>query len=112
MNILKKSREDLSNKDLYFLLTDKSIKKMQEIAEKTINVVDYVLYEDVRRDTGEISKVLAIKTDNGTYATNSASFIECFEKIVECFGDDFKTISIMQGTSNRGRKYLQCSYVA
>lgn len=112
MNILKRSREDLTQKDLYFLLTDKSIKKLKEASGKNIDVIDYVIYEDVNRQTGELMKILSIKASDCCYATNSPTFIECFEKIVECFGSDFKTISVMEEKSNKGRAYLQCSFVA
>lgn len=112
MEILRRSREDLSKKDLYFLLTDKSIKKMTDLAGKTIDIVDYVIYEDLNRTTEEMHKIISIKTPDGAYASNSVTFIECFEQIISCFGEDFKTISVFENTSNRGRKFLQCSYVA
>lgn len=111
MNIIKKSNENLTNKDLYFLLTDKSVKKLSDCAGKTISIIDWVLYEDVRRDTGEVQKVLSIKTSDGTFATNSPSCIESFEKIAECFDKDFSKISIVKNKSRMGREYLDCSYV-
>ena len=111
MNIIKKSREDLSKKDLYFMLTDPEIKKMSDLKDTEINVKDFVEYEDVSKTTGEIYTVISIATDQGTFATNSKTFIECFEKIVECFGTDFTTIKVFNGTSNKGRKFLQCSYI-
>ena len=111
MNIIKKSREDLSNKELYFLLTDPQIQKMGDLENTEINIKDFVEYEDVSKTTGEIYTVISVSTDLGTFATNSKTFIECFERIVECFGSDFRTIKVFKGTSNKGRKFLQCSYV-
>lgn len=110
MEIIKKSRETLDKKDLYMMLTSKAIKKMSE-APETLKIEDYVIYNDVRRDTGEIQKLISIKSDQGVFASNSITFIECFESIVECFGSDFKTIKIFKEKSNRGREFLNCTYV-
>lgn len=111
MEILKRSRESLDKKDLYFMITDKSVKKISENIGK-MKVIDYVLYEDVSRQTGEIYKVLSIKSDTGVYASNSPTLIECFEQIVECFGSDFTEIEIYKSKSNRGREFIQCRYIA
>lgn len=111
MKIIKTSREDLSKKELYFLITDPQIQKMSDLEDTEICVKDFVEYEDVNNTTGEIYTVISIATDLGTFATNSKTFIECFERIVECFGSDFNTIKVFKATSNKGRKFLQCSYV-
>lgn len=112
MNILSRSRESLDKKDLYFMVTDSSIKKISEIPTPKVKISDWVIYEDTSRQTGEIYKVISIKTDTGVYASNSPTLIECFEKIVECFGSDFTEIEIFKGKSNRGREFIQCRYIA
>lgn len=110
MEILRKSREDMNKKDLYFLVTSPEIKKMKELSGKTVNLHDWVLFNSVDRETGELYKVLSLKTDEGVYATNSATMIEAFEQIVECFENDFSSINIFEGRSNKGRSFLMCSY--
>lgn len=110
MEILRKSREDMNKKDLYFLVTSPEIKKMKALSGKTVNLHDWVLFNSVDRETGELYKVLSLKTDEGVYATNSATMIEAFEQIVECFENDFSAINIFEGRSNKGRSFLMCSY--
>lgn len=110
MEILRKSREDMNKKDLYFLVTSPEIKKMKELSGTTVKLLDWVMFKSVDRETGDPYKVLSIKTDNGVYATNSATMIESFEQIVECFENDFSAINIFEGHSNRGRNFLMCSY--
>lgn len=110
MEILRKSREDMNKKDLYFLVTSPEIKKMRELSGSTVNLIDWVLFNSVDRETGGLYKVISIKTDSGVYATNSPTMIEGFEQIVECFGNEFNAINIFEGKSNKGRSFLMCSY--
>ena len=110
MEILKKSREDMNKKDLYFLVTSPEIKKMKELSGNTIDLIDWVLFNSADRETGEVYKVLSLKTDSGVYATNSATMIEAFEQIIECFENEFSKINIFEGKSNKGRSFLMCSY--
>lgn len=110
MEILRKSREDMNKKDLYFLVTSPEIKKMRELSGTTVNLIDWVMFNSVDRETGESYKVISIKTDSGVYATNSPTMIEGFEQIVECFGNEFNAINIFEGKSNKGRSFLMCSY--
>ncbi len=112
MTIIKRSREDLTKADLYKMVTDKTIKKMSTVTGQNLDIEDYVIYEEVNNSTGEIMRILSVKTKTGAYATNSPTFIESFEKIIECFGSDFKTIGVLEDTSRAGRKYIQCTYIA
>lgn len=110
MEILRMSREDLSKKDKYFLVTSPEVKKMKELAGQKVDLIDWIIYNTADRETGEIYKVLSVLTSSGTYATNSPTMIESFEQIVECFDNDFKQINIFTGKSNKGREFLMCSY--
>ena len=110
MEIIKRSRESLDKKDLYMMITSKEIKKMSDAPEK-LKILDYVIYNDVRKDTGEIEKLISIKSEQDVFASNSVTFIECFEAIIECFGSDFNTIRIFKEKSKRGREFLNCCYV-
>ena len=110
MEILRKSREDMTKKDLYFLVTSPEIKKMRELAGTRVTLIDWVMFNSVDRETGELYKVISIKTDSGVYATNSPTMIDTFEQILACFGDDFSSINIFEGKSSKGRSFLMCSY--
>lgn len=107
MNILRKSRETLDKKDLYFLCETET-EKMSDVDE--IKVTDWIIGEDVDRKTGEIHKVIVVKTpDNRYFGSNSPTFIESFETIVECFGDDFHTVEVLH-KKNNSRTFIQARY--
>lgn len=110
MEILNVSREDLDKKDKYLLVASPEIKKMKELAGKSVELIDWILYTTMDRETGEAYKVLSIRTVDGSYATNSPTMIESFEQIIACFGSDFKVINIFTGKSNKGREFLLCSH--
>ena len=111
MQILRQSRANMDKKDKYFMITSPEIKKVQEIKNTKQKILDFIIYEDVNSTTGEIHNVLSIKTESGVYASNSKTLIESFEKIVECFGEDFTTIAINTQRSNKGREFLVAAFV-
>lgn len=108
MKVLAKSREDLSKEDLYFLMVAES-KKMQEVAGKTIDVKDWVLAVD-DKDENNLKTILFVRSINETYATISATFIESFKTIVQCFGSDFSKITVKSDKSKKGREFIFCEY--
>lgn len=111
MKVLMQSREDMNKEDLYYLMVRES-KKMQDLAGKTVKIEDWVIAEDIDKETGEPKEIVFIKTDGNTYGSISRTFIESFRTIVECFGaTGFKAIKVIEGKSNKGRTFIQCEYV-
>lgn len=111
MEIIKQSRPNIDREVKYRLVSDPTIGKMSDNAGKQIPVVDWILYETVQLSTGELQKVLAILSENDqAYATNSPTFIESFERIVECFENDFDKINVIEQKSNKGRNFLICTW--
>ena len=110
MKILTQSRQDMNKEDLYFLMVRES-EKMQTLAGKTVKVDDWVIAEDVDKETGEPKNIIFIKSGDKTYGSISKTFIESFLTIVSCFGTDgFSFIKIIEGKSNKGRTFIQCEY--
>lgn len=112
MEIKEKSRDNLTKQDLYNLITAPDAKKLSEMEDQEVTIVDWVICTDVNQSTGEMVDLLNILDNNGqVYATNSPTVIRTFKDIINCFGRDFNTIKVFSGTSNRGRKYFMCKYV-
>lgn len=113
MRIVKSSPE-LSPVDIYKLTMNPNATKMKEVAGQRLEVAAYAVYEDVDKKSGELQNILAIKTPEGeVFATNSRTFIEEFEKMVDFFGGyDMRVdaIEVITGTSKAGRDYISCTY--
>lgn len=113
MEIIKMSK-NVEGADLYFLTTSPEIKKMTSVKGKTLALDKWALFEDAERNTGEIRKILSIKSGDTMYATNSVTFIESFEAMLECFdktGLDVHHIRVANGFSKGGREFINCVYV-
>ena len=112
MEIIKMSK-NVEGADLYFLTTSPEIKKMTSVKGQTLALDKWALFADADRKTGEMRKILSIKSGDKMYATNSATFIESFEAMLECFaktGLDVHHIRVSTGTSNGGREFINCVY--
>lgn len=109
MDIILKSREDLTKEDLYFLVATEA-GKMQDLKGQTVTVKDWVIADDVDKSTGEIKTILFVRSSDKRYATVSSTFIESFKTIISCFGTEFSKIKINSGKSKKGREFLTCEY--
>lgn len=109
MKVLSTSKE-LSKKEAFALANDAG--KLSEIEGETIEVAAYMFYEDTDSKTGEVKKILAIKTAEGLiYGTNSETFQKKFSDIMtNVYDDDSEPamITIVSGVSKAGRKYIDC----
>lgn len=116
MNILNKSRENFTVKELYDLTKSPEIMKMSTIApaETELEIVDYIIYEDINAK-GETQTIVCVKTADGElYATNSPTFTREFKDVVdmcESVGEQLHKIKPIEGTSKNGRKYITCVYL-
>lgn len=116
MNIIAKSREDLSMKDVYDLTRSPEVQKMRTSVGDCIAVGDWLLYEDTSKTTGEIAKLLAVKDrDTGVcYATNSATFIEEFTSLLDMCAEmqtQLNTVKVVEGVSKAGRNFITAVYI-
>lgn len=112
MNLIYKT-EGMTAKDMYTLTKSNSVKKLASLKGQTLEYTQCVLYEDMNPSTGEVSKVLALKTADGNYyATNSKTFIRGFEDILAMFAETNESIPtklvVAVGTSRNNREYLSC----
>ena len=111
MNIFKQS-SDVTPKELYLLTKSSRGHGMREVVGQKIDVAAWAIYEGVRSETGELSKICAILTPEGeVYATNSRTFTEDFEDIMDMFDGDVHTIQVVERKSKKNRPVLFAEYV-
>lgn len=112
MEIIKMSK-NVEGSDLYFLTTSPEIEKMTSVKGQTLALDKWALFADADRKTGEMRKILSIKSGDKMYATNSVTFIESFETMLACFdkmGIAVHHIRVTTGTSKGGREFINCVY--
>ena len=113
MDIIR-ATEGLSKKEIYKMVNDPSIKKIKDGANEEMTLISYVRYDDINNSGNEV-QLLAINTDKGVYATNSKTFIEDFERILDQLGEPGEewtgVIRIIEDISKNGRTFYQCGMV-
>ena len=111
MRIINTYPEELSNKKVYDLTLSPKIQKMSENEGTILEVAAYCFYEDEDSD-GKSRKLLSVLTPEGeSFATNSSTFMEDFQRMIDVFGPAGVTaIEIISGTSKAGRRFITCAY--
>lgn len=111
MKIIKQSRDNMKKSEIFKMTQDANIQKMSDNVGLRLDITDWVFYSDTN-SKGEEHTILSIACESGVYATNSATFKEQFEKIVEMLeGEAVDAIEVVGGVSKNGRDYITCSYV-
>lgn len=115
MNIIKKSAEKMTTRELYMLTMAPNMNKMRDAIDTELEIKAWCLYEDVDKKTGEVIEILSIMTtEDEVYATNSPTFRRDFSNIVSLFesvGEKFEAIKVIGGTSKTGREFITCTLV-
>lgn len=109
-NLITASKE-LNKKETYLMMNNQATKKLRDAVGAQLEVTMWAKFEDVDdRDPDKRIEILSIKTADGDYlATNSATFIKEFDKIVEIFGGELPDIVVISGTSKNNREYISCT---
>jgi hypothetical protein len=114
MEIIKKSSDKLTIKQLYDLTKSPEIQKVSDNEGALVQVDAWELYNDTDKD-GNTREILSILDNEvGAVATNSATFIRDFMEIAEMCavcGVELHHVKISSGTSKAGRKFYTCVYV-
>ena len=114
MEIIKKSSDKLTIKQMYDLTKSPEIQKVSDNDGALVQVDAWALYKDTDKD-GNTREILSILDNEvGAVATNSATFIRDFMEITEMCADcgvEARHVKISSGTSKAGRKFYTCVYV-
>lgn len=114
MEIIKKSSDELTMKQMYDLTKSPEIQRVSDNEGALVQVDAWVLYNDTD-SIGNVREILSILDNEvGVVATNSVTFIRDFMEIVEMCADcsvEPRHVKISSGTSKAGRKFYTCIYV-
>lgn len=112
MNIIRMHPENPGKKITYSLTMSPKMRNMKELKGATLDVSAWCKYEDVDAKTNELRPILSIMSPEGeVYGTNSATFIDDFERMVDLFGPDgVEAVEVISGTSKAGREFITCAY--
>lgn len=112
MNIITMFPEDAGKKTMYALTMSPKMRNMKELKGSALEVSAWCKYEDVDAKTGELRPILSIMSPEGeVYGTNSPTFIDDWEKMVQLFGPGgVEAVEIISGTSKAGREFITCAY--
>lgn len=100
---------------MFAMFEDDDRQGLSDIAGTTIDIEKYALYTD-ENAKGEIVKLISIMdADTGVvYVSSSASFIRAFERILcmsEKCGEDISKIEVVEGKSQKNRRFITAKYV-
>lgn len=114
MEIIKKSSDELTMKQMYDLTKSPDIQRVSDNEGALVQVDAWVLHNDTD-SIGNAREILSILDNEvGVVATNSVTFIRDFMEIVEMCTDcgvEPRHVKISSGTSKAGRKFYTCIYV-
>lgn len=113
MQILKQSGE-LDAIKVYNLVMNPQTRKMRDVKGQRVEISYWAHYLDADKSTGEAMEILSIATPEGeTFATNSPTFINDFNSMVELFesfGQKVNAVEVIGGVSKAGRDFITCKY--
>lgn len=114
MEIIKKSSDELTMKQMYDLTKSPEIQKVSDNEGALIQVDAWALYNDTDKDGNTRAILSILDNEVGAVATNSATFIRDFTEIIEMCADcgvKVEHVKISSGKSKAGRKFYTCVYV-
>jgi hypothetical protein len=113
MKILKRSG-GMTQTQLYDLVRAENAGNMKDMISQEIEVRNFCFYETVD-SKGDPKRALAIETpEHEVIVTNSPTFMEDFDTVIEIFWDDVRgvKISVSSATSANKREFITCRYAA
>lgn len=107
MRLLERTK-GLSKEHLYALVMPEESTNMGDKIGTNVVVDQFCISEEADDYSGEIKKVLAIKSGDEIVITNSKSCIRDFEKMLAIFKDDVKCIYVYTEMSSNMRDITRC----
>lgn len=94
----------------YLMTISPAIESMKNLPDgEKIPVKKYMIFQDVKENTGEVVEILSILTpDNNVYSAQSATVKRSFNDIVSIMGDKPFTIIKTSGKTKANRDFINC----
>lgn len=113
MKIIKSS-EGLSVQDIFRMTQDSKVEQVKNHGGEVFNLESWVYYTDSNNNGKEV-ELLAMKTSECILTTNSATFIEQFNKMINYFDENGLSVNRIEVIENvnpkTGRTFFNVSYV-
>lgn len=109
INIKEMSRE-FNEVEKYLMTISPSIVSMKDVEDgEHITVDGFLIFEDVKEDTGEVIEVMAIITpENQAYCCQSATFKRSINDISNIMKGKPFTVIKTSGKTKSNRDYINC----
>ena len=110
MITVKKTSREFNEVEQYLMTIAPSIVSMKDVADgEKITVDGFLIFEDLKEDTGEIVEVMSIITpEKRVYSCQSATFKRSIADISEIMKDKKFTVIKTSGKTRAGRDYINC----
>lgn len=107
---IKSTSKKFDSIDNYLMTISPAITSLKDVPDGTrIHVVGYMIFDDVKENTGETVEVLSIITDEQeVYSCQSATFKRSFLDIAQLMGNSEFQIEKVSGVTKAGRPYINC----
>lgn len=104
------TNQEYNEIEKYLMTISPAIVSMKNVSDGTkIQVKKYMLFQDVKENTGEVVEILSILTlDNQVYSAQSGTLKRSFLDIVDIMGDKPFTIIKTSGKTKAGRDFINC----
>lgn len=104
------SNQEYNDIEKYLMTISPSIVSMKNLPDgEKIPVKKYMIFQDVKENTGEVVEILSILTpDNKVYSAQSATVKRSFNDIVSIMGDKSFTIIKTSGKTKANRDFINC----
>ena len=104
------SNQEYNEIEKYLMTISPAMESMKNLPDgEKIPVKKYMLFEDVKENTGEVVEILSILTpDNMVYSAQSGTVKRSFTDIVNIMGDKPFTIIKTSGKTKAGRDFINC----
>lgn len=104
------SNQEYNEIEKYLMTISPAIESMKNLPDgEKIPVKKYMIFEDLKENTGEKVEILSILTqDNKVYSAQSATVKRSFNDIVAIMGDKPFTIIKTSGKTKSNRDFINC----
>lgn len=113
MKVIRTKNEYISVKEKYLMTMNPEIRRMRDAEGMIVPVLNWMIYSDTDKEGNEQTILSILSEDNVAYATNSKTFIEAFEDLLDIFTDNGEVITavkVIGGQSKAGRHFITCAY--
>ena len=110
ITITEKSRE-FTKKELYLMTQGAEIRTIKEVPDGTVIEISGFLYFDDKKEEETAHLLSILDNDGNVFTTQSKTFKDSFESIVEIMENEPFAIKKVSGQSKAGRHFVDCTLV-